>query len=41
MIKRIVVLGAGISGVGAAVLAKQKGLMFLFQIKEQLRIKTK
>ncbi|MEZ5024211.1 MAG: hypothetical protein R2728_13300 [Chitinophagales bacterium] len=36
--KRIVVLGAGESGVGAAILAQQKVMMYLFLILEKLKI---
>ena len=39
--KRIVILGAGESGAGAAVLAKKEGLMYLYQICRTLKKKYK
>ncbi len=40
MAKKVVVLGAGESGVGAAILAKKKGLE-VFQIVQQLQKRIK
>jgi len=39
--KRIVILGSGESGTGAAILAKNMALMYLYQIKEQYLKNTK
>ena len=38
--KRIVILGAGESGAGAAVLAKKEALMYLYQICRTLKKNT-
>ena len=41
MMKRIVVLGAGVSGVGAAVLAKKKGFDVFVSDKGKIKDKFK
>ena len=41
MQNKIVILGAGESGNGTAILAKKKGIMFLFQKLEIFQIELK